>query len=41
MNIPFLSKYGVAYGGTTGETAPGNLGSFVGPAAENASGATT
>ena len=41
MNIPFLSKYGVAYGGTTGEVAPGNLGSFVGPAAENASGATT
>ena len=41
MNIPFLSKYGVAYGGTTGETAPGNLGSFVGPTAENASGATT
>ena len=30
MNIPFLSKHGVAYGGTTGETAPGNLGSHVG-----------
>ncbi len=41
MNIPFLSKYGTAYGGTTGEVSPGNLGSFVGPAAENASGATT
>ena len=41
MYIPFLSKYCVAYGGTTGETAPGDLGSFVGPAAENASGATT
>ena len=41
MNIPFLSKYGVAYAGTTGETSPGNLGSFVGPTAENASGATT
>ena len=41
MNIPFLSKYGVAYAGTTGETSPGNLGSFVGPAAEDASGATT
>jgi hypothetical protein len=32
MNIPFLSKTGVAYGGTTGVTAPGNLGDFVGPA---------
>ena len=32
MNIPFLSKHGVAYGGTTGETAPGNLGSHVGTA---------
>ena len=31
MNIPFLAKHGVAYGGTTGETAPGNLGDFVGP----------
>ena len=31
MNIPFLAKTGVAYGGTTGETAPGNLGDFVGP----------
>ena len=30
MNIPFLSKHGVAYGGTTGEGAPGNLGDFVG-----------
>ena len=30
MNIPFLAKHGVAYGGTTGETAPGNLGSFIG-----------
>ena len=30
MNIPFLGKHGVAYGGNTGETAPGNLGDFVG-----------
>ena len=29
MNIPFLGKYGVAYGGTTGETSPVNLGSFI------------
>ena len=41
MNIPFLGKYGVAYGGTTGETSPGNLGSFIGPTPENASGAST
>ena len=32
MNIPFLSKHGVAYGGTTGETSPSNLGDFVGTA---------
>ena len=36
MNIPFLGKYGVAYGGTTGENSPGNLGSFIGPTPENA-----
>ena len=41
MNIPFLGNYGTAYGGTTGETSPGNLGSFVNPALDNASGATT
>ena len=41
MNIPFLGKYGVAYGGTTGETSPGKLGSFIGPTPENASGAST
>lgn len=41
MNIPFLGNYGTAYGGTTGETAPSNLGSFVNPALENASSATT
>jgi len=41
MNIPFLGNYGTAYGGTTGETAPGNLGSFVNPALDNASPATT
>ena len=32
MNIPFLSKHGVAYGGTTGETSPSNLGDHVGTA---------
>ena len=41
MNIPFLGKYGTAFGGTTGKTAPGNLGSFVGVTPENASGATS
>ena len=41
MNIPFLGKYGTAFGGTTGKTSPGNLGSHIGPAAENASGAST
>jgi len=41
MNIPFLGKYGTAFGGTTGKTAPSNLGSHVGPTLENASGATT
>ena len=41
MNIPFLGKYGVAYGGTTGQVSPGNLGSFIGPTPENASGAST
>ena len=41
MNIPFLGKYGTAYGGTTGVTSPTNVGSFVGETAEDASGATT
>ena len=41
MNIPFLSKYGTKYGGTSGQTSPGNTGSFIGPALEDASGATT
>jgi hypothetical protein len=41
MNIPFLGKYGTKYGGTTGVTSPGNTGSFVGEALEDASGATT
>ena len=41
MNIPFLGKYGTKYGGTTGETDPGNTGDFVNPALEDASGATT
>ena len=36
MNIPFLGKYGVKYGGTTGETSPGNLGDHIGPTPENA-----
>jgi len=41
MNIPFLGRYGTKYGGTTGEVDPGNTGSFVNPAVEDASGATT
>ena len=41
MNIPFLGKYGTAYGGTTGKVSPGNLGSHIGPTPENASGAST
>ena len=41
MNIPFLGKYGTAYGGTTGQTSPGNTGSFVGESLEDASGAQT
>ena len=40
MNIPFLGNYGTAYGGTTGVTAPGNTGSFVGETMEDASGAS-
>ena len=32
MNIPFLSKHGVAYAGTTGETSPSNLGDNIGDA---------
>ena len=35
MNIPFLGKYGTAYGGTTGVTAPTNVGDFVGPTLDN------
>ena len=41
MNIPFLGKYGTAFGGTTGKTAPSNLGSHVGPTLENANGSQT
>ena len=41
MNIPFLGKYGTAFGGTTGKTSPSNMGSHIGPAMENASGAST
>jgi len=40
-NIPFLGKYGTAYGGTTGVTSPTNTGDFVGVTAEDASDATT
>ena len=29
MNIPFLGNYGTKFGGTTGETSPGNLGDFI------------
>ena len=38
MNIPFLGKYGIAYGGTTGVTAPTNVGDFVSVTPEDASG---
>jgi hypothetical protein len=41
MNIPFLGNYGTKFGGTTGQTSPGNTGDFIGPALEDASGATT
>jgi hypothetical protein len=41
MNIPFLGNYGTKYGGTSGQTSPGNTGDFIGPALEDASGATT
>ncbi len=41
MNIPFLGKYGTKYGGTTGQTSPGNTGDFIGPSLEDASGAST
>ena len=41
MNIPFLGKYGTAYGGTTGVADPGNTGSFVGETMEDASTAQT
>ena len=36
MNIPFLGKYGTAYGGTTGVTSPTNTGDFVSPSIEAA-----
>ena len=41
MNIPFLGKYGTAYGGTTGVASPTNVGDFVGVTMEDASGAQT
>ena len=40
MNIPFFSNYGTKFGTASatnpGKTSPGNLGSFVGPAVEDA-----
>jgi hypothetical protein len=39
MNIPFFGKYGVKYGGAVAD--PGNTGSFIGEAIEDASNATT
>jgi hypothetical protein len=41
MNIPFLGNYGTKYGGTTGQTSPGNTGSFIGETLEDASTAQT
>ena len=41
MNIPFLSKHGVAYGGSTGETSPSNLGSHVGTSLADARASVT
>ena len=41
MNIPFLGNYGTKYGGTTGQTDPGNTGSFIGESLEDASTAQT
>ena len=41
MNIPFLGNYGTKYGGTTGQTSPGNIGSFIGESLEDASTAQT
>ena len=35
MNVPFLGKHGVAYGGTTGETSPSNMGDHIGTALED------
>ena len=35
MNIPFLAKHGVAYGGTTGKTSPNNLGDHIGTGLED------
>ena len=41
MNIPFLGKYGTAFGGTTGKVSPSNMGDRIGNTLENASGAST
>ena len=41
MNIPFLGKHGVAYGGSTGEASPTRLGDSIGTSIDDASGATT
>ena len=35
MNVPFLGKHGVAYGGTTGETSPSNMGDHIGTSLED------
>ena len=35
MNVPFLGKHGVAYGGTTGKTSPSNMGDHIGTALED------
>ena len=35
MNIPFLAKHGVAYGGTTGKLSPNNLGDHIGTGLED------
>jgi len=41
LNIPFLGNYGTKYGVTTGQTSPGNTGSFIGESLEDASTAQT
>jgi len=41
MNIPFLGQYGTAYGGSTGVVDPGETGSFVSEAMEDARNSVT